>query len=274
MTAYTTRDVARLLNLSSSKIRSFARAGLTTVVRDPRGKYRFSFQDVILLRTAKELSAASIHPRKIYRALRTLKAQLPSSASLSAVRIVVEHDDVLVQDRHAVWHAETGQTQLNFSVGEMASQIAPLIRGVAQEAGQQPDTCGDEWFDLGLEFEIAGAIEDAKAAYARALELNPEHSGAHINQGRLLQEEGRPADAEAHYRQAFAIAPEDATAAFNLGTALEELGRRQEAIEAYQQALDADPNCADAHRNLSALYEEAGNRPAALKHLLRYRSLQ
>lgn len=274
MTAYTTRDVAQLLDLSSAKIRSLARAGLTSVVRDPRGNYRFSFQDIILLRTAKELSAASIHPRKIYRTLRTLKAQLPAGASLSAVRIVVEHDDVLVQDQRAVWHAETGQAQLNFSIGEMASQIASLVRGEAQGGGRQADPSGDEWFDRGLEFELAGATEQAVAAYARALEWNPEHTSAHINYGRLLQEQGRPSEAEAHYRRALAIEPEDATAAFNLGTVLEELGWRHEAIDAYRRTLKADPNFADAHCNLSALYEETGNRSAALRHLIRYRALQ
>jgi tetratricopeptide (TPR) repeat protein len=273
MTQYTTREVARLLDLSSSRIRSFARAGLTTVVRDRRGKYRFSFQDVILLRTAKELSAASIHPRKIYRALRTLKAQLPSGASLSALRIVVERDDVLVQDQHAIWHPETGQTQLNFSICEIANQIAPLIRG-AREAEEKPELSGDDWFDLGLEFETVEAIGDAKAAYTRAIELNPGHTGAHINLGRLLQDEGGAADAERHYRQALFVEPNNTTAAFNLGTVLEALGRRHAAIEAYQQALKVNPNFADAHYNLSGVYEDTGNRAAALKHLLRYRGLQ
>jgi tetratricopeptide (TPR) repeat protein len=274
MTVYTTREVARLLDLPSSKIRSFARAGLTAVMRGPRGNYRFSFQDVILLRTAKELSQASIHPRKIYRTLRTLKAQLPAGASLSALRIVVERDDVLVQDQNAVWHPETGQAQLKFSIGEIANQVAPLIRGAAQAAEGRPNSVGDEWFDLALDFEMVGATEDARAAYARCLELNPQQTGAHINLGRLLQEKGLLREAEAHYRQAISIAPEDATTAFNLGTVLEALGRRHSAIEAYQQALKAEPAFADAHYNLSGLYEDVGNRAAALKHLLRYRSLQ
>ncbi|MBA2408244.1 MAG: tetratricopeptide repeat protein [Gammaproteobacteria bacterium] len=274
MAAYTTRDVARLLNLPSSKIRSFARAGLTTAARDPRGTYRFSFQDLILLRTAQELSAVSISVRKIYRTLRTLSAQLPAGASLSAVRIVVEHDDVLVQDQQTVWDPATGQAQLNFSIGEMASQVAPLIRGIAQDAELTPDTSDEEWFDMGLDFEWAGAEDDAKAAYVRAVELNPDHTGAHVNLGRLLQQEGRAADAEAHYRHTLSIDPEDATAAFNLGSVLEDLGRRHAAIEAYQQALKIDANLSDAHYNLSALYEDTGNRAAALKHLIRYKALE
>ncbi|MGH8504299.1 MAG: tetratricopeptide repeat protein [Gammaproteobacteria bacterium] len=189
------------------------------------------------------------------------------------MRIVVEHDDVLVQNQQTVWDPATGQAHLNFSIGEMANQVAPLVRGVAQDA-ELPDTSGDEWFDMGLDFEIAGATEDAKTAYARAVELNPGHCSAHINLGRLLQEEGRSADAEAHYRHALSIDSGDATAAFNLGCVLEEIGRRHAAIEAYQQALKIDPNLADAHYNLSALYEDTGNRGAALRHLIRYKALE
>jgi tetratricopeptide (TPR) repeat protein len=255
-------------------VRSFARAGLTGVRRDRRGNYRFSFQDVILLRTAKELSRASVHPRKIYRTLRTLKAQLPTGASLSALRIVVERDDVLVQGQNAFWHPESGQAQLNFSMEDIANEVAPLIRGVTPEAEQKQDVLADEWFDLGLGFETAGATEDAKAAYTRCLDLDTEYSSAHINLGRLLQDEGLLREAEAHYRRAVSFEPENAAAAFNLGTVLEALGRRHSAIEAYQQALTADPNFADAHYNLSNLYEETGNRAAALRHLLRYRALQ
>lgn len=275
MTEYSTQEVARLLDLSVSKIRSFARAGLADVARSPRGKYRFSFQDVILMRTAKELSAASIHPRKIYSALRTLKAQLPAGGSLSAIRIVVEHDQVLVQEQDAVWHPQTGQAQLSFSISEMASEIAPLICPTARESKHEPAASSHEWFARGLEFELAGTLNDAQAAYERALALNPKDSAAHINLGRLLQDQNRLHDAEAHYRQALATEPNhDAVAAFNLGTVLEALGHRHAAIEAYQQALKADPGFTDAHYNLSGLFEDTGNRAGALRHLLRYKALQ
>ena len=185
MAEYTTQQVARLLGLSASKVRSFVRAGLTGGVRDLRGQHRFSFQDVILLRTAKELSHAAVHPRRIYRTLRTLKNQLPADLPLSAFRIVVDHDDVLIQEQDGVWHPETGQAQLNFSIGEMASEIAPLVRQAAREPHQEPGPSSDAWFDTGLDFELAGALDDAQAAYARALDLNPNHAAAHINLGRL-----------------------------------------------------------------------------------------
>jgi len=55
MESFSTRDVARLLGLSETQVRSQARAGFLTLERGPRNGYRFSFQDLVLLRAAKAL---------------------------------------------------------------------------------------------------------------------------------------------------------------------------------------------------------------------------
>jgi len=61
MKFYTTHDVARLLGWSEAQVRSHARVGYLAPSRGPRNGYRFSFQDLVLLRAAKELPA---RPRK------------------------------------------------------------------------------------------------------------------------------------------------------------------------------------------------------------------
>ena len=50
MKFYTTRDVARLLGWSEAQVRSHARVGYLSPARGPRNGYRFSFQDLVLLR--------------------------------------------------------------------------------------------------------------------------------------------------------------------------------------------------------------------------------
>src|SRR5260221_1581833 len=97
MKSYTTRDVAKLLGLSEAQVRSHARVGYLAPDRGPRNAYRFSFQDLILLRTAKALSDARIAPRRIRRALRALTRDLPAGRSLSAVRISSEGRRVVVR---------------------------------------------------------------------------------------------------------------------------------------------------------------------------------
>ncbi len=98
MKSYTTRDVAKLLGLSEAQVRSHARVGYLAPDRGPRNAYRFSFQDLVLLRTAKALSEARIAPRRIRRALRALTRELPTGRSLSGIRISSEGDRVVVRD--------------------------------------------------------------------------------------------------------------------------------------------------------------------------------
>ena len=61
MKSFSTRDVAKLLGLSEAQVRSQAR-GYLVPDRGPRNAYRFSFQDLVLLRTAKTLGDARIPP--------------------------------------------------------------------------------------------------------------------------------------------------------------------------------------------------------------------
>ena len=273
MTGYTTEEVARLLGLSPTQIRSYSRAGFLSPARGARGDLRFSFQDLVLLRAAKGLMAARIPAARIRRALRRLKQELPRGRALSELRITAEGHRVMARDGALTWIPDSGQLVLDFDVATLAQRAAPLARRQAAAARRlEEDFDADEWFALGLELEVS-APEDARDAYRRALELDPHHADAHVNLGRLLQEAGRPADAEAQYRAVLADQPDHPTAWYNLGIALEDVRRPAEAIKAYERAIAADRRLADAYFNLARLYEQAGKRAAALRHLSKYRLL-
>ncbi len=273
MKGYAAKDVAKLLGLSPTHVRAFARSGFLQPDRGKRGELRFSFPDLVLLRAAKGLADAKIPRRRIERALRRLRQQLPAGRPLSAVRITAEGDRVVVRDGATAWNPESGQVLLDFSVSTLASRAAPLARRAAQAARDaEEEMSADEWYDLGFDLEAVD-IEEARDAYRRALELDPHHADAHVNLGRLLQEGGEPGQAMSHYLLALAQRAKDPTAWFNLGIALEDLRRRADAIKAYEAAIAADPTLADAYFNLSRLYEAAGKRAAALRHLSRYRLL-
>src|SRR6059036_1276107 len=280
MKGYTSQDVARLLGLTVAQVRGFARDGfLTPPPRPPRSgrgvrrKLQFSFQDLVILRTAKALVAARIPARRIRRALKNLRQQLPQGRSLAELRIVAEGDRIVVSDGTTAWNPESGQTHLDFAVSDLASRAAPIARRTAQAArAAEADLDGEDWYELGLELE---AVEpgEAQDAYRRALELDAHHADAHVNLGRLLHEQGLIEEAERHYRLALRERPEHATAAFNLGIALEDLNRPTDAIEAYRAALAVEPRLADAHYNVARLYERLGKKAAALRHLSSYERL-
>jgi tetratricopeptide (TPR) repeat protein len=269
MSGYTTREVAELIGVTPAKVRAFARAGFVSAQRETR-HYRFSFQDIVLLRAAKALESSHIHPRKVRRALRALRDALPAHRSLSGLRISAAGDEVVVQDAHHAWQPETGQVTFDFTIAELASEATPLARAAVERADEGD---AEEWLALALDLESVGVIDEARRAYEHALELDPGHVQAHINLGRLHHSQNRLPDAEMHYRHALDGQPDNATALFNLGVALEDSKRFEEAIDVYERAAAADDGVPDAHFNLARLYEQTGDKAGAIRHFARYRAL-
>jgi tetratricopeptide (TPR) repeat protein len=274
MGGYTTREVADLIGVTPARVRAFARAGFVSARRETR-HYRFSFQDIVLLRAATALESAQIHPRKVRRALRALRAALPEHRSLSGLRISAAGDEVIVQDASNAWQPETGQATFDFTIAELAGDAAPIVLAAAGRAAAEAvdETDAEEWFALALDLETVGAIDDAQHAYERTLDAAPAHVQAHINLGRLHHSQTRLADAEMHYLRALEVEPGNATALFNLGVALEDGKRFEEAIAVYECAAAADEAVPDAHFNLARLYEQTGDKARAIRHFARYRAL-
>jgi len=268
--SYSVREVAAMLGLTPAQIRGYAAKGFLKPERGPRGELLFGFHDLIILRTAGELSSAKIPQRKVKRALERLREQLPDGQSLTGVRISAHGDQVVVREGETVWNPESGQSLFDFSVADIAARAEPIDRGKARD---DYELDANAWYEIACDLELTSA-EEARTAYERTIELDPDHADAHVNLGRLLHEEGAPAAAEQHYRRALDADPEHPTAAFNLGVALEDLGRLRDAREAYEHALALDPDNADAHYNLAGILERRGDKPGALRHLKIYRKLK
>src|SRR6266498_555097 len=128
MKGYTSPDVAKLLGLTVAQVRGFARDGFLTPGRGRRGELLFSFQDLVILRTAKGLVAARIPTRRIRGALRRLRAQLPRGRSLAELRIAAEGDRIVVSDGEAPWFPECGEAQPDVAVSELPRRPAPMPR--------------------------------------------------------------------------------------------------------------------------------------------------
>jgi tetratricopeptide (TPR) repeat protein len=267
---YSASDVARMLGLSAAQVRELARAGLGEPRRGERGELRFSFQDLVLLRAARELYRARVPPARVRRALASLRAQLPADRSLAALRIAADGDRVVVRDGARVWHPESGQALFDFGVVDVAAEVAPLLSEAARAA--PADEGADAFYEWGCDLED-GAPEQAAEAYRRALAADPRHYGANLNLGRLLHEGGDAAAAERHYRRALEARPGDAVALYDLGVALEDRGLLPEALAAYEDSLAADPDQEDARHNAARVCERLGRRDGALRHLSALRRL-
>jgi len=250
-----------MLGLSASQIRAYAARGVLKPERGARGELLFGFEDLVILRTAGEL-ATHVPERRVRRVLRRLREQLPDETSLTGMRLTADGEQVVVREGESVWNAESGQKLFDFEVAAAVANPARL-----------PDASADDWFELALDLEMT-SIEEARAAYERALAIDRNHVDAHVNLGRILHEAGAPLAAEKHYRAALKLEPDHAVAVFNLGVALEDLGRLSEALKLYEKALALDPDNGDAHYNLAGIYERRGDKAAAVRHLKAVKQLQ
>jgi tetratricopeptide (TPR) repeat protein len=271
---YSTGEVARILDLTPRQVRAGVRAGVLEPERGPRGEYRFSFQDLVFLKTARGLFAARMPARRVRGTLQRLREELSGGRPMRDLHIAVEGRRIVVSDGEARWQPESGQILFDFGATDPLRRAAPVARpafdGVREEGADA--SSAEEWFRRGCELETT-APEEAAGAYRRALALDARHADAHVNLGRLVHESGDAEAAQEHYRQALASRPADATAAFNLGVALEDLGRLTEALAAYESAIALDPGNADAHYNAASLCERLAQPANALRHLKDYRLL-
>jgi tetratricopeptide (TPR) repeat protein len=273
MWGYTARQVEKMLSMDPPTLRAIVRTGLVKPGHGPKRELRFSFQDLVLLRTAHGLRQANVSAAKIRRAIGKLRARLGDEASLSGLQIAAYGDEVVVRDSQGAWHPDSGQAVFDFEVREIAARVAPLVDDALRERRDQAELSAEDWYHWGCEVEPA-APEQALESYRQAVAIDPRHVQARINLGRLLHERGDLEGAFRQYREALTLDPGNPTAAFNLGVVQQDRGQAEAALEAYGQALVLDAANADAHFNLAGLYEGMGRKTEALRHMLDYRRLR
>lgn len=275
MELYSVRDVERVLQLPRSTLHGLVRHGFVRPARGPRGKYLFSFQDLIVLRAARALIQANIPRQRIRRSLTQLRRHLPETVPMSGLAICAIGDRVVVREGANHWQADDGQYLLGLDVSVRNGTLQVIEHRQVQAiepVRAQPSLSADDWFDEGLRLEESdrGA---AIRAYARCTEADPENAAAWINWGRLLHEGGDARAAEKVYRLALERCGADALLHFNRGVALEDLGETDAALDAYHAAISEDPDLADCHYNLARIYEAVGKTQHAIRHLGQYRRL-
>lgn len=259
-TTYTSQEVARILKVSASEFHRYLRAALfpSPTKRHPQ---RFTFQDLLLLQTAKRLCDAKIPIARIRRILGSLKRQLPDDGSLSKLKIYADARRVVVWDGTARWQPDSGQFLFNFEPEKPAPAPVRSLRKIPTSTGRT----ADQWFITGMELE-AESPEEARRAYEEAIRLDPAMVDAYLNLGLLHHREGSLPQAEVCYRGAIQHAPKEVLGHFNLAVVLGDQGKRREAIGAYEAVTTLQPAFAEAHYNLGMLYETEGQKAEAIQH--------
>jgi len=267
---FTLRRIQAMLGLSRHVVSGLIDAGFVTPSRGRRNEWRFTFQDVMLLRTAHALQSQAIPPRRILRSLARLKSTLPAELPLTGLRITAIGADVAVRDRSGRLQADSGQLLLDFDMAPVGGTVAVLQRVPAPEAVEaDPQSLYER--ALALEADDPAAAE---AAYLQALALAPDLEDAYLNLGAMLDAAGRHDELLRLCDAALRHCPDSALLHYNRAIALDHEGRLDEAAAGYERSLALDPKLSDAHFNLAKLYQQAGDERGALRHYSAYRRLQ
>ena len=220
MQRFGVREVEKLLRLPRRTIHGLVKAGFVSPERGARRAYLFSFQDLIVLRTAQALAAANIPAKRITSSLRELRRHLPEAMPLSGLSIGAVGDRVVVKEGASRWQAESGQYLLAFEGDPLAGDLKVIDKAASLEAE----------IDRGYDLHEAGRLADAEAVYRSALRSWGEDPLLLYNLGVLLEDRGRNDEALQCYEAALRGDPRMADCHYNLALLCERLSRPREAI--------------------------------------------
>jgi len=191
---YGLSEVAKLLQLPRSTIRTLVRSGFVSPGRGPRGALQFSFQDLVVLRKAQALMAAKVPRRRIARAMKDLRRKAESGQYSLALE---------------------GRLEVSALKKAAGGKAAPIDRGYAlHEAGRLEeaeaayrdalDAHGADpvlLYNLGVLLEDRQRKPEALAAYLAALRVDPALADCHYNLALLYETVGRKKEAIRHLAQ-------------------------------------------------------------------------
>ena len=111
VTQFRTGDVVAILRISRRQLQYWAKTGLVEPsARTPGGHGRYTFEDLVALKAAKNLIDAGVSVQRIRRSIRFLRSMLPAVRHpLAELTLVATGDIVLAFKDGTVFDALSGQ---------------------------------------------------------------------------------------------------------------------------------------------------------------------
>jgi tetratricopeptide (TPR) repeat protein len=265
---YGSRDVRSLYPVvTDNHLRYLEKWGLLHPAAGPRERREYSFADLL---TIKQVAAELEQGTPLRVILRGLLAEREGQMELD-------------------FHAHTGPDTPRAKVVELEAR--KHRKGVQQAGGAAPLSVGrslpgyavsDPQSALAARYFLEGSrlddgderkLEQAAAAYRKALVIDPDLVPALVNLANIHYACDELIEAQALYERAIGLDPDCFEAHFNLGNILHDLGRYTGALVCYRDAVELSPGYADAHFYLAVTLEKTGGSLEAKSHWKAYQEL-
>ncbi|HXW05735.1 MAG TPA: tetratricopeptide repeat protein, partial [Vicinamibacterales bacterium] len=258
---YGARDVRSLYPaVTENHLRYLEKWGLVRQETGAREHRVYSFADLLVVRqVAAELDRGT--------PLRTILRTLAS-----------EREGQLVLDFHA-----GGDTPRAKVVELQPRRRTPSVgAGAPLPAGAGGFSFADPQAALAAKYFIEGSqlddgeaekMQEAAAAYRKALVVDPDLVPAIVNLANIHYARDELIEAQALYERAIGLDPQCFEAHFNLGNIHHDLGRYPGALACYRAAVALNPAYPDAHFYLAVTLEKAGLSGEAKPHWKAYQEL-
>ncbi len=273
MKHYSTRETAQILDTTEAEVRNYARLGRIEAQRGEGGTLEFTFQQLLLLKTTKNLLDAGVTPKRMRTLWASLRTQLPDDIPLTSVTVFAEGDRAVASDGAARWQPESGQFLLDLDASAGArTEPAAVTESVEEESTEEEAMAATRGGTRGPAAQVRATRTFPKPLVLRGGATATEPPAPPVEGATAEQwfrigcatEEDHPLEARAAYLLALDLDSDHAAAHLNLGRMLHEAGEHGKAEVHYREAVRCSPEDATSHFNLGVLLEDLGRREDAM----------
>jgi tetratricopeptide (TPR) repeat protein len=155
---------------------------------------------------------------------------------------------------HILKRGNTSEVMLLMGTAQMATGEYKTAASTIRKALDQEASLPGGWSLYGRALLKGGDNENAKAAFRRALEADPNDFDANLYLGGLLRHDSRYADAVPYLERALRLRPASLAARFQVGAVNLGLGQLKKARKDLEQVERESPEFQQVHTELARLY--------------------
>lgn len=291
---YTEEQAAKMVGVSRARLRAWARAGIGARGDESQGEARYTFQDLVALRSTKSMVERGVSLTSIRKGIEKLKEDAPGEIPahcLARHRVLARGGSWSVLREGHSEDVHSGQLSFDYTG---ASQLAafepagtvlsfPGSRRRSQESPSGPrppesEDCAESWYAYGADCELLwdrSSVTDvyfrkAQQAYLKAVELDEAHAAAWTNLATLHATLGESKVARQYYELATRCDESLPEPFCNLAELDLREGQFEDAARRFESVLARDPEHLEAMYGLARSLIAQGEHDAAVDLLRSY----